>query len=165
MQAGRITRIRTNSTTDLTAACALNAMITVDIKNNAVGAGGAVKSRVRSLTLMSDQNLAWEINFFGTADYVSLIATSFESVHFLGRYQFQAADGLQIAATGAYYYYIDGLDLAYQDFDFGNKVRNPVADIGVVHVGVVNRGAGAKNAGATGRLVVGIGIEDTLTGA
>lgn len=164
MQAGRITRIRTNSLTDLQLACAQNAMITVDIKNNSVGAGGAVKSRIRSLTLMSDQQLAWEINFFGTADYVSLVAV-FESVHFLGRFGFQAADGSQIAGAGAFYYYIDGLDIAYQDFDFSNKVRNPVADIGVVHVGVVNRSATAKNAGATGRLVVGIGIEDTLTGA
>lgn len=164
MQLGQINRVPTVSTTDLTAACAQNAMITVDIQNNAIGAGGSCRGRIKALIITSDQNLAWEVNYFGTADFVTL-ATVFETVHLMGRYAFAVGDGLQIAGAGPFYYYIDGLDIAYEDLDITSKARNPQAAVGKLHIGLVNRSATAKNAGATGKIKVTTCFEPTLTGA
>lgn len=160
MQLGQIVRVRTDRTVSFTAAAAQNAMITAEISNNAVGAGGNVRSRIKSLSILSDQNLAWEVDFFGKNTYMAGQA-DINNVFFIGRWIFSAADGTQIAASGPFIYYVDGLDIPYQDADGAQ----PPAHIGIIHVGIVNRSATAKNAGATGNLVLEIGVEPTLTGA
>lgn len=160
MQLGQVFKVRTASGTDLTAACAQNAMITADIVSPALGAGGNCRSRVKSISILSDQNLAWEVNFFGKNTYMTNQA-DLNLVFFLGRISFQVADGTQIAATGPFIYYIDGLDIPYLDADGAT----PPAHVGQIHIGLVNRSATSKNAGATGKIVLEIGFEPTQTGA
>ena len=160
MQLGQIVRVRTDKDTDFILGAAQNAMLTADIANDSVGAGGNVRSRIKSLMILSDQNLAWEVNFFGRNTYMTNQA-DLDLVFFIGRYAFQAGDGLQIAATGPFIYYIDGLDIPYQDADGAT----PPAHVGQLHIGLVNRSATSKNAGATGEVVLEIGVEPTLTGA
>lgn len=160
MQLGQVFKVRTDKDVDFTAAAAQNAMITADLINNSVGAGGNARSRIKSISILSDQNLAWEVNFFGDSNFM-VNQANLDSVLFLGRWTFQVADGLQIAATGPYLYYVDGLDIPYLDADGAT----PPAHVGQIHVGLVNRSATAKNAGATGEIVLELGVEPTLTGA
>lgn len=160
MQAGNIVRVRTDKDVDFIAGAAQNVMLTTNLSNNPVGAGGTARCRIRSIALVADQQLAWELAFFGDSNFMTGQA-DLDAVRYLGRFSFQAADGTQIAATGPYLYYIDGLDIAYQDFEAGTVP----ARVGQIHLGLVNRSATAKNAGATGEIVVELGIEPTLTGA
>ena len=160
MQLGQVFQVRTDKDTDFTAAAAQNAMLTADLINPSVGAGGNARSRIKALTIISDQQLAWEVNFFARNTYMTLQA-DIDLVFFLGRFAFQAGDGTQIAGAGPFLYYVDGLDIPYLDLDGAT----PPAHVGQIHVGLVNRSATAKNAGATGEIVLEITVEPTLTGA
>ncbi len=160
MQLGQIVRVRTDKDIDFILGDAQNAMLTAEITNASVGAGGNVRSRIKSLSILSDQNLAWEVNFFGRNTYLTNQA-DLDLVFFIGRWNFAAGDGTQIAAAGPFIYYVDGLDIPYQDADGAL----PPAHVGIIHIGLVNRSATAKNAGATGEVVLEIGVEPTLTGA
>lgn len=100
------------------------------------------RSRLKALRILSDQNLAWEIDLYGKDTFGD--PADLDSNSWIGRWGFQAADGLRIAGAGPYLYYIDGLDVPYEDQDA----------TGELHVSLVNRSATAKSAGAAGEIVV-----------
>lgn len=100
------------------------------------------RSRLKSLHIASVQNLAWEIDFYGRDSFGT--EADLDKMSFIARWGFQAADGLRIGGTGPYLYYIDGLDIPYEDAD----------ETGELHVSLVNRSVTAKLAGATGEVVV-----------
>lgn len=110
------------------------------------GVNGTAQVFIRAIGIISDQNLAWELQFWSTDGFED---SNLDLDSNVGRWTFQAADGVQIAGTGSYYYYIDGLSIPYYDDDH----------TGELHVSLVNRSATSKNAGATGEIVVKVWAE------
>lgn len=101
--------------------------------------GGLKRVRITGVTLLSDQNLDWDIVQFrtsGTDDADADLDTQIDWV------SFAVADGNQIAGAGLFRYGVTGLSL-----DLDN-------DDGKLHVGLVNRNSTAKIAGATGEVVI-----------
>lgn len=105
------------------------------------GIKGNARSRIRSIIIESDENLAWELWFFGKDLFQE---SDLDLDYFLGSVTFATGDGLRIGGAGQYCYYREDLDLAYEDFD----------NSGELHVALVNRSAASKTAGASGEVVV-----------
>ena len=140
--------VKTDKDTHFTGALVTNAAENenVVLAPALAGVGGNARAQLRSIAIISDQNLDWEVmlfrkDTFGTSDL--------DTDSFVGRWTFAAADAVRIAGAGSYYYYIDGLDEAYTDEDAS----------GELHVTLLNRNAVAKNAGATGEIVVKLRFE------
>lgn len=150
--------IRSDKDTHFTGALATNALETESFGDLRVHAGEIV-----SVNLQSDQNLDWDIFFFGTTDFNN---ADLDSSIFLGRVRFAAADGVQIAGSGQFFYdtciasayafrpffYVDKTWLDLDDEDKLDRATNPIQ----LHVGLVNRSATSKNAGATGEVVINV---------
>lgn len=115
----------------------------------AIAAGRHCRSRLSSITLITDQNLNWELFLWGRNTFGD--PSDFDLNSFIGRWRFDIADGVQIAGAGPFYYYEDNLIIPYEDLDM----------LGQLHVSLVNRTATAKNVGATGEVVVKFGLEPT----
>lgn len=109
-----------------------------------VGAGRHGRSIIRSITVIADQQNDWEFWFWGNQGAQQAGHPDLEQ--FLGFWSFTVAggDGKQIAATGRYYYYIDGLGIPYLDEDAHNA---PAAGT-FLNVTLVNRSVAAKTAGS-----------------
>lgn len=171
-QVGSIIRVRTDKDSDFILGIAQNASDTANIADPG-SLGASCRSIIRGISILSDQNLAWELKFFNTNRF-NTDAADLDQVPFIGGWGFQAADGTQIAATGPYYYYIDGLYIPYHctDFDYpsaanGNKghgkiVNGVATPQGQIHMMLINRSATAKNAGATGEIVITLHMEPSL---
>ena len=164
MQVGTIQRVRTDKDVQFIAAIAQNAADTANVvPPQSLGAGGHCRSIIRGMSIVSDQQLAWEVQFYSQNTF-NTNAADLDQVPFLGKWGFQAADGTQIAGAGPYLYYIDGLYIPYHctDFDYSangvaghGKIINGVAQPeGQIHIMLVNRSATGKNAGATGEIVI-----------
>lgn len=164
MQQGSINRVRTDKDTQFTGALAQNAIAYENVvPSGSIAAGGHCRSRLHSISILSDQNLAWEVQLYATNRF-DQDNSDLDTVPFLGKWSFQAGDGVQNAGAGPYIYYIDGLDIPYHCTDFDDHstfvagVKRPQ---GQIHVALVNRSATAKNAGATGEIVIQLGFEIT----
>lgn len=140
--------LRTDKDTHFTGALAQDAKEDENIVVPAQlsGINGRVNGTIRSLMLQSDQNLAWELAFWGSDTTAS---TDLDVDTFLSRWSFAVADGVRYGGAGQYYYYIEGLAIPYEDADRS----------GELHVSLCNRSATGKNAGATGEVVVAVEIE------
>jgi hypothetical protein len=93
--------------------------------------------------LISDQNLAWDVMFFRTTFVPPLTADA--DLHPLVEWiEFRAVDGKRVAAAGLYLYTWTGLDIPYFTTDAPGRV----------HVGLINRDAVAKAAGAAGEVII-----------
>lgn len=146
--AGQIHLIRSDKDVHFTGAIAQNAgeaesiLFTGDIAPQ--------RYRIRSLNIISEENLAWEVVFFARSTFNGAPQIADIDLYtFLGYFSFGAGDAIRIAATGPYLYYIDGLDIAYEDQDESQTL----------HLMLVNRSAAAKTAGAAGEVVVQTGVE------
>jgi hypothetical protein len=140
--------LATDPDDQFTGALATNATENENLVLNAALAGvnGAAQGLIRSITIVSDQNLAWELQWY-TADTFQNADPEVDS--FLSYWAFAAADGVQVAATGLYRYYVDGLAIPYKDADAS----------GEMHISLINRSVTSKNAGATGEIKVTLGVE------
>jgi hypothetical protein len=163
MQSGQLISVRTNPATQFLGALAQNAALTLNLTMPITGAiqadgyvdaglaaGNAVRSRLRSIWIASMENLAWEV-WLWASDAFAASPTNPALVFPLGRWTFVANDGVRIGGTGLYYYYIEGLDHAYADFD----------DTGEIHLMLVNRSAAAKSADAAGAILIQMQFEPT----
>lgn len=110
------------------------------------GIRGNVRSYLRSITILSDQNLAWEIMMF-SADSFDDADADVDTM--IGWWQFSTAGAVQIAAAGLFRYYIDGLAVPVLDDDNTSEI----------HIMLLNRSATGKNSGATGEIVVELVLE------
>jgi hypothetical protein len=99
--------------------------------------------RIERITLLSDQNLDWDVVLFDTT-FTPPITTDGDLDPTIDWVSFEVADGVQIAGAGLFRYSFTSLQIVYQNTDAP----------GQIHVGLVNRNAVAKNAGATGEVVV-----------
>lgn len=156
MQAGNLYRVSSDPATQFTTALA-GAGAAIELEDvqlpETLGAGRVARGRVRAIQIYSLDNLAWELWFFGkTAGATGVIDTE----HVRGSWSFAAGDGKQIAGAGFYFYYIDGLDIAYEDEDRGGGAAGVKA---YLHLGLQNRSGGAKTIG--GNLKVRCLVEPT----
>lgn len=109
------------------------------------GIGGTAWGSLRSLTIASIQNLAWELWIWTSATHSTLTAgVTASGTNWLGRWTFAAADAVQEAGTGDFVYYIDGLDIPYHDDDAAGKL----------HMTLINRSAAGKLANDAGAVQV-----------
>lgn len=98
---------------------------------------------IESIVVQSDQNLEWDIYLWSTSDYNE---TNLDADRFIDSFNFPTTAGKRIAGAGQYYYSApsNNIMVPYKDEDRTSKL----------HIGLVNRSATAKNAGATGEIVV-----------
>jgi hypothetical protein len=148
-QLGRVFFVTTDKDTDFTGALATNAAATANLAVPQLP--DSAQCRLKNIGIISDQALSWEVWLWATNSFNDN-ASDLDAVYPFGRWQFDASNGIQIAGTGPYYYYIDGLDVPYQD---SQKLSQ-------LHVMLINRSATSKNAGATGEIVVKFCLEPTL---
>ena len=106
--------------------------------------GEVTRGQIESVSIISDQNLAWDVAFFENENFSN---TDMDVDSFVDYESFTVASGVQIAGAGSYYYGTSGLDIPYTAGD------------GRIHVTLVNRSATTKTAGSAGEVVVKIGYK------
>jgi len=155
----------TSSTADFQGALATDAAATLRMALPAALGG---RSRWRGLTILSAQNLDWDVFLFKTSNAYNIPpGGTVDNVYLAGHYRFFASDGVQIADTGPWMYYIDGMDIPYHDLDSANAQQQPnpnVAPLGnppFINLVLVNRNAVAKSAGAAGYVQMRLAMEAT----
>lgn len=163
-QAGNLYILSTSSTEDFQGALATDAAATLRMVLPAALGG---RSRWRGLTIMSAQNLDWEVFLFKTSNAYTPKVGVVDTIQLAGKYRFFASDAVQIGGTGPYYYYIDGMDIPYHDLDSANAQQQPnpnVAPLGnppYINIVLVNRNAVSKSAGADGYVQLRLAMEAT----
>lgn len=104
---------------------------------------------IESITIVSEQNLAWEVSFFGNDKFVD---PEVDDNRFLGKKAFATTDAQQYNASGVWHYASHNLGINYADQD-GSKE---------IHAVLANRSATAKNAGLSGEITMGIAFRPEL---
>lgn len=147
MGRGLVINVRSNKDTHFTTAIAQNAEEREDLTlPAAIGAGLDSHSRLRTIRITSLDSRSWEIWLWKKKTYSD---PDLNQDSFCGVWSFSAGDGKQVAGAGFYYYYIDGLDVCYND----------ESSLGQLHCALLNRSAAAKTVGPN--VVVEFGFEPT----
>lgn len=165
MQSGNQFVLRSNKDVDFVGTIAQNAAIYADI-NMPPQVGG--RNVLRSLGIVSKQNLAWELVFFRIQTPPDISSANYiASYQFCGRWSFQAGDGVQIGGAGPFLYYIDGLQIPVEDWDDRLPVLpKPLRVFSSttpprLHCALVNRSATVKNGDSSGEILVEFRLEPT----
>lgn len=158
MQIGQLTLAYTDPATQLRDAAAQNVPLTLNMGagpalgqiDGSVSAGKTLRARIRQLTIISVENLIWEVSFWHNDLFTSptLLAGT---RRYAGRYTFQVADGLRAGTLGEYYYASPVLDIPYYDDDSS----------GELHLMLRTTSAAGKSAGDAGAIQIGIALENT----
>lgn len=107
----------------------------------------ANKIRITGVSVQSDQSLDYKLIFFKTDGFAD---TDLDLDTFASEQEMDLPSyGWRIAGANQYYMAVDGLAIDYQDDDETHEL----------HVALQNLSATAKNAGATGEVVVEIRYE------
>jgi hypothetical protein len=113
----------------------------------AIGAGGHSRCRIRHLAILSKDNCAWEVIFYGKQTRATGDPTTDT---FRSRFRFSASDA--ILRNGLWYYYVPDVDMPYED----------ETQLGKCYVTLINRSpATSKSAGAAGALMLRLYVEVT----
>ena len=115
----------------------------------AVGAGRHGRCLLRSIEVTSYDNLDWEFWFWRNNLFQQPASPALE--RWSGYWRFLAAGAVRIAATGLYYYHIDGLALPILDDD----AHNAPALGTFLNVSLINRSVASKTATVAAPSVVG----------
>jgi len=137
---------QTDPSTQFRAALAQNAKIDLDLllPGTLQGVSGDTRGALKSLTIVSIENLAWELWLWRSATRKTLTAGVVSAgSNVIGRWSFAAADGIQ-DISGDFIYYIDGLDVPIVDDDKSGKL----------HLSLVNRSVATKTANDGGAVQV-----------
>lgn len=97
---------------------------------------------IRNLTVQSDQNIQWDIQFYATDAHSN---TDLDLDKFVTNVNFGTGDGVTNAGTGQYRYDKNPTFIPFMYTDEDNSSE--------FHITLVSRGA-TKNAGATGEIVI-----------
>lgn len=124
-----------------------DALVTNAFEDENLGGLNGNTGRIRSIVILSVQQLAWEIAFYSSDTFRSADA---DLDAFLEQFQFRAANGLQDAGAGLFRYAVTGLDIPIVDDEGTNEL----------HVSIINRDAVAKIAGALGEMIVLVTVEE-----
>lgn len=141
----------TDSLTQFRGTLAQNAGVDLDLEMSGAatvpnptalaGVHGDCRGNLKSLTVVSVENLAWELLLWEKSSHGTAVLGT---VRFIGRWTFTATDAVRIAGAGDYFYYIDGLDVPLVDGDGTGKL----------HLTLVNRSAAGKSAGDAGAIQI-----------
>lgn len=108
---------------------------------------------IESITIQSDQNLEWDVYLWtdGAVD-----ETDLDTDKFLDYFNFPASSGKQVAGANQFYYAAPSnqMNIPYYDSDKASKL----------HVGLVNKSASSKNAGATGEVKLRFAVRPVIGG-
>ena len=105
---------------------------------------------IREILLLADQNLDWRLYFYSTDDFANADLDVDDLLDYL---DFASGDAVRRGNTWKYIWRKTGLAIYYEDMD-GSKE---------LHLALENLNATAKNAGATGEVVLRIRYEPLLT--
>lgn len=146
--------VRTDKDLHFVGALAQNEAEWEDIQlPQAIAAGLHCTSQLRSIAIISKENLAWELVLWKKKIDPSVPLTlSLDDNPFLGKWRLDAGEAIRIGGAGPWYYFLDGMDVAYEDED----------RVGKLHVCLVNKSAAAKSAGVAGEIVVIFNLEPPL---
>jgi len=150
-QAGKRTITRTVSTRDFTGAIAQNAAAFLSLDVKGLGVGSRVDCLLRSVTVVSVEDLDWELWFF-TKTGVAGNSADPDVNTLIGRVVLPST-ALQIGATGLFTFYSEGLEINIFDDDNTSKI----------HMALVERAAAGKTAGAAGGVKITLALEQTLS--
>tara|TARA_Y100000034_G_scaffold9879_1_gene10465 strand:+ start:1472 stop:1903 length:432 start_codon:yes stop_codon:yes gene_type:complete len=141
---GQFLNLRSAKGSHFTGAIAQNAQEAEDLTGLAWN-----KIVIRGVMIQADQQLRFRVIFWAKD---SLDDTDLDADAYIGEVEVDlVAYGYQIAGANQYYLDIRGLALDYQDEDSTNEL----------HISLQNLSAAAKNAGATGEVVVEISYEES----
>ena len=138
----------TDKDTHFTGGIALNAMETESVAFPADwGKTNIDECIIESVVVQADQNLEWDIFIWSKAEFDN---TDLDLDKFTDYINFPVTSGKRIAGANQYYYAspANNVKIPYRDQDRTQKI----------HIGLVNRSATAKNAGATGEIKLRLGI-------
>lgn len=134
--------VRSDKDTHFTGVLATNAMeleVLGDAAPTSSNRVPTIRSKITRITVISEQNLAWDIMLFKAAFTPPLTADA--DLHPLVDWlSFTAGDGVRVAAAGLYLYSWSGFSFPYYTTDV----------MGRIHVGLINRDGTAKLASAGG---------------
>lgn len=148
-QIGKFVLANTVAATQWRSALAQNAAENLSLNVASLGVGLGVNAVIRSIRVLSLEDLQWEFWFFNRNTYDASVDP--DTNGFVGSWWF-GVSGRRIGAAGLYHYYIDGLMIPYQDLDMTSRL----------HVALINRSAASKTAGNAGAIQVRFGLEMTL---
>jgi len=103
----------------------------------------SIRSIIRRITVISVQNLAWDVMLFKAA-YTPPLTVDGDLHPMVDWLSFAAADGVRVAGAGLYLYTWSGMEFPYYNTDAPGRI----------HVGLINRDATAKIIAAGGEIVV-----------
>lgn len=130
-------QIKTDKDTHFTGAIVQNA----NEKENVTGLV-ANEITITSIAVQSDQALYYRLWIYESDGFED---TDFDLDQFVDYVDIDlATNGKQLGAANQYYYAVTGLEIAYEDLDESNEL----------HYALENLSAAAKNAGATGEIVI-----------
>ena len=144
--------VRSNPVTQYTEAITTGLSENEDLQLPTTMQAVANPLRVTAMSIISVQNLSWELWLFGSSAFQN---ADFAVDQFLGMWGFNAADARRVnsGSYAQYYYYIDGLNIPYVD-------RSASATIlPALHTMLVNRSVASKITGALGAITVQATIE------
>ncbi len=105
---------------------------------------GIQVAEVTNVSIESDQRLDWEVQFYATDGQAD--TSDIDNDSFITSILFSGSDGKQNAATGQWKYDANPAFLPFSYIDEDNSSE--------WHITLVNRAGTAKNAGATGEVVI-----------
>lgn len=145
---------RTLKGTQFTGAIAQNARQNENILLSPAlqGTAGSARNILRALTVFSDENLAWEVQFYSSTAFSN---GDLDADTFVGKIVFAVADGAQVAGAGSFYYFSQNQQIPLWDDNATGKL----------HVSLVNRSAASKTAGSNGEIVLIFHLEPMQYGA
>ena len=107
------------------------------------GTAGINECLIEGISIQSDQNLEWDVYLFSSSGHTD---TDLDLDTFVDKFNWATTAGDRIAGAGQYYYPSPDNNMKIPYYDDSRKAQ--------LHVALVNRSAGAKNAGATGEIKI-----------
>lgn len=158
-QLGQIVSLTTDPAVDFLPAIAQNAMVLEDLALDLSICGTpTARCRITGISIVATEALDYEIWLWRKA---AGAGAGIADNSFIGYWAFDGSAAKRIAATGLYYYFIFGLDIPYTDEDTPEERPDVAVPSGRFHIGLVNRSAGAKTAGADGALKITLFVDPT----
>lgn len=149
-QLGKRVIARTLTTREFTGAIAQNAAAFASLDVKGLGVGERVDSVLRSITVVSVEDLDWEVWFFTKTGAVGNSADPDVNT-LIGRVVLPTT-ALQIAGAGLFTFYAEGLNTLLLDEQGTSKI----------HMALVQRAAAGKSAGAAGAVRLSLVLEQAL---
>ena len=134
--------VRSDKDTHFTGALVQNAMeleVLGDVAPTSSNRIPTIRSKITRVTVISEQNLAWDIMLFKAA-FTPPLTTDPDLHPLVDWLSFLAIDAVRVAGAGLYLYTWSGMEFPYYTTDV----------MGRIHVGLINRDAVAKLAGGAG---------------